>query len=102
MHQPGITLVTAQERIASAFDLAIELARLRDGRHRITRLAELRVEGSTLHVQDIFSFNVERTAAGGAVEGSFHPSGTVPSVVQQLSARGMLIDRTLFRRQPTR
>lgn len=102
MHQPGITLVTAQERIASAFDLAIELARLRDGRHRVTRLAELRVEGSTLHVQDIFSFNVERTAAGGAVEGSFHPSGTVPAVVQQLSARGMLIDRTLFRRQPTR
>jgi pilus assembly protein CpaF len=102
VHRPGTTVDTAQERLASAFDLAIEIARLRDGRHRITRLAELRVEGTTLHVQDIFTFNIERTAAGGAIEGSFHPSGTVPAIVQQLSARGLLIDRTIFRRHPTR
>ena len=63
--------------LASAFDLVIEIARLRDGRARLVRLAELTVEGGALVPRDIFTFAIERTAAGGAIEGSLPSDGNV-------------------------
>jgi pilus assembly protein CpaF len=80
----------------------IEIARLRDGRHRVLRVAELELEGNRVAVRDIFTFAVERTAAGGAVEGSFHPTGVVPGIVEDLAARGIQIDASIFKRHNSR
>jgi pilus assembly protein CpaF len=100
--KPGLTPDIAREWLASAFDLVIEIARLRDGRHRVLRVAELEMEGSRLAVRDIFTFAVERTAAGGSLEGSFHPTGVVPAIVEDLAARGIQIDASIFKRHNTR
>lgn len=100
--KPGLTPDIAREWLASAFDLVIEIARLRDGRHRVLRVAELAVEGGHVAVRDIFTFAVERTAAGGAVEGSFHPTGVVPGIVEDLAARGIQIDASIFKRHNSR
>lgn len=100
--KPGVTPDVAREWLASAFDLGIEIARLRDGRHRVLRVAELAMEGDRLTVRDIFTFAVERTAAGGAVEGSFHPTGVIPAIVEDLAARGIQIDASIFKRHSTR
>jgi pilus assembly protein CpaF len=94
----GISVETAREWLASAFDLVIEIARLRDGRHRVLRVGELTTEGGGLSVRDIFTFALERTAAGGALEGTFHPTGHVPGLVEDLAARGIHVDPALFRR----
>jgi len=96
--RPGIGADTAREWLASAFDLAVEIARLRDGRHRVMRVAELHLEGGRVVPRDVFNFLVERTAAGGAVEGSFVPTGVVPAVVDDLIARGVAIDLAMFKR----
>jgi pilus assembly protein CpaF len=97
--RPGIAPETAREWLASAFDLAIEIALLRDGRHRVLRIAELAVENGQIAIRDVFTFVVERTAAGGALEGTFHPSGLVPDIVEDLQSRGMTFDSsTSFRR----
>ncbi|WP_437538505.1 ATPase, T2SS/T4P/T4SS family [Sorangium sp. So ce726] len=97
--RPGITPETAREWLASSFDLAIEIALLRDGRHRVLRIAELAVEGGQIAIRDVFTFVVERTAAGGALEGTFHPSGLVPDIVEDLQSRGLSVDTsTSFRR----
>ncbi len=50
--------------------------------------AELGIEGSRVTLRDIFTFTIERTAAGGAIEGSFNPTGVVPAIVEDLAARG--------------
>ncbi len=100
--KPGLTPDIAREWLASAFDLVIEIARLRDGRHRVLRVAELEMDGSRLAVRDIFTFAVERTAAGGALEGSFHPTGVVPGIVEDLAARGIQIDASIFKRHNSR
>ncbi len=100
--RPGLTPDTAREWLTSAFDLAIEIARLRDGRHRVLRIAELGVEGNAVALRDVFTFNFERTAAGGAVEGSFHASGVVPRIVEDLQARGAAVDLSIFKRPPGR
>ena len=100
--KPGLTPDIAREWLTSAFDLVIEIARLRDGRHRVLRVAELEMDGNRVAVRDIFTFAVERTAAGGAVEGSFHPTGIVPGIVEDLAARGIQIDASIFKRHNSR
>ncbi len=96
--RPGLSPEVAREQLAGAFDVAIEVARLRDGRHRVLRVAEIGVEGGKAALRDIFTFTVERTAAGGAIEGSFAPTGLVPAVFDDLAARGVPVDPSLFRR----
>lgn len=98
--RPGVSPEVAREWFSSVFDLVIEVARLRDGRHRVLRVAEVVVEGARVVLRDIFTFSVERTAAGGALEGSFYPTGVIPGIVEDLLARGVTIDPALFRRHP--
>ncbi len=101
--QMGERLTAARESVASSIDVIVEIGRLRDGRHRALRVAE--VLGSTedgIEVQDIFSFVVERTAAGGAVEGTFTPSGIVPRVATHVAGRGFGLETSLFSRPPSR
>lgn len=99
----GISADTAREWLASAFDLVVEVARLRDGRQRVVRVAEFAqtvTPGATnpLELREVFTFNIERTAAGGLVEGSFNATGTVPRIADDLAARGVAIDRSIFKR----
>jgi pilus assembly protein CpaF len=77
----------------------VEVARLRDGRTRVMRVAEFSLEpGSPLGLRDVFEFNVDRTAAGGTIEGSFHASGAVPRLAEDLVSRGMQLDTSIFKR----
>jgi pilus assembly protein CpaF len=95
----GITVDVAREWLASAFDLVVEVGRLRDGRQRVTRVAEFAQAGpNALELREIFNFTVERTAAGGLVEGSFNATGVVPRLADDLTARGVAIDRSIFKR----
>lgn len=90
---------TAREWLAGSFDLVVEVARLRDGRHRVMRVAEFSLaQGNPLELRDIFTFTVERTAAGGMVEGSFVPTGVVPRIAEGLVARGIPLDLSIFKR----
>jgi len=94
-----LQLDTAREWLAGSFDLVVEVARLRDGRNRVMRVAEFSLaQGSPLDLRDIFTFTVERTAAGGTVEGSFHPTGVVPRIAEDLVARGVALDLSIFKR----
>lgn len=96
--RPGLSWDAARESFASTFDLAIEVARLRDGRHRVMRIAEPAFEGGALVLRDIFTFAIERTAAGGAVEGSFYATGVIPRAVEDLATKGVAVDTSLFKR----
>lgn len=99
----GMSAEAAVGWVLSAFDVVLEVTRLRDGRIRVLRIGELAPDGrGGIQVLDIFRFVVSRVAAGGAVEGSFVPSGSVPRVASQLEAMGMRIDSSLFVRSPSR
>lgn len=99
----GMTLEAASGWVLSAFDVVIEVTRLRDGRVRVLRIGEMNADGAGgIRVEEIFRFSVSRVAAGGAVEGSFVPSGHTPRVAGQLQALGMRVDSTLFVRSTGR
>ncbi len=101
--RPGLGIRATRELLAGAYDVVVEVARLRDDRVRVLRIAEVSgVAGDEIQLQDIFTFLPDRTAAGGAVEGTFSPSGAVPQVVEHMRARGENLDSSLFSRPPSR
>jgi len=101
--RPGLGIRAARELLAGAYDVVVEVARLRDERVRVLRVVELTgVAADEIELQDIFTFMPDRTAAGGAVEGTFNPSGNVPQVVESMRARGENLDSSLFSRPPSR
>jgi pilus assembly protein CpaF len=101
--RPGLGIRATRELLAGAYDVVVEVARLRDDRVRVLRIVELSgVAGDEIELQDIFTFVPDRTAAGGAVEGTFSPSGNVPQVVESMRARGENLDSSLFSRPPSR
>lgn len=94
----GMGIETARAAVASSFHVAIEVARMGDGRTRVLRISELREEAGALVTRDIFTFQIERPAPTGPVEGSHQPTGNVPTLVEDLASRGVLLDGQLFRR----
>jgi len=101
--RPGLGINATRELIAGAYDVVVEVARLRDDRVRVLRIVELTGStGDEITTQDIFTFIPDRTAAGGAVEGTFSASGNVPQVVEAMRARGENLDSSLFSRPPSR
>ncbi len=99
----GSTSAAAREVIAASFELCVEVARLRDGRYRVLRVAEMLGVTQTRSTLRTSSPGVmDRTAAGGAIEGSFVPSGAVPHVAEVLRSRGIILESTMFSRPPSR
>jgi pilus assembly protein CpaF len=102
-HRPGTSASAARDAVAATFDVVVEVGRLRDTRLRVLRVAELAgVTGEEIRVNDVFTFSVERTAAGGAVEGTFAAAGQVPRVAEEMGARGFVLEGSLFTRPPSR
>lgn len=99
---PRLSLDVARDWVEASFDVALEVARLRDGRIRVLRIAEIAPDGhGALEPRDIFSFLVSRVAAGGAVEGSFVASGQIPRALNQLQLHGVRIETSMFSRPPS-
>ncbi len=93
----------APHALAGAFEVVVEIARLRDDRHRVLRVAEvLSADDGEIELSDVFTFAIDRTAAGGLIEGSFMPATNMPAVADLMRTRGALIDSALFTRPPSR
>ncbi len=76
-----LPLRAIREQVASAVDLVIQIARMRDGSRKVTHLTEVgRLEGDVYAMQDIF---VRRG------EGELVSAGLVPRVAEKLAERGI-------------
>ena len=71
-----LPLRAIREQIASAIDLIVHQARLRDGSRKITHLTEvLGMEGDVITMQDIYAFEQTGVDAEGKVLGRFRATG---------------------------
>jgi pilus assembly protein CpaF len=86
-----------REQITAAVDLIIHEARLSDGSRRVVNVAEVvGSEGERTTMQDIFVFEQKGLNAEGKVIGRFTPTGAIPTFLDDLRARGVSIDLSLF------
>ncbi|GAA1739227.1 CpaF family protein [Aeromicrobium alkaliterrae] len=89
-----LPLRAIREQGASAVDLIVQIARLRDGSRRITHVTEvLGMEGDTVVLQDVFTFNF---AAGVDENGKFlgqaTPTGVRPRFSERFEDEGIHFD----------
>ena len=86
-----------REQITAAVDLIIHEARLSDGSRRVVNVTEVvGSEGERTTMQDIFVFEQKGLTAEGKVMGRFTPTGAIPTFLDDLRARGVSIDLSLF------
>ncbi|MFA7586174.1 MAG: CpaF family protein [Novosphingobium sp.] len=93
-----ISSKSARAQIGSAINVVLQVARLADGRRRVTSLSELTgMEGETLSMQEIFRFRMTGRADDGTVQGHFEATGIRPRFMAELEARGIYLDSAVFR-----
>ena len=86
-----------REQIASAVDLIIHQARLRDGSRKITFVTEVQgMEGDIITLQDIFIFEQTGKDESGKVIGHFRPTGIRPHFIDKLESNGIHLPNEIF------
>jgi pilus assembly protein CpaF len=88
-----------RQQIASAIGIVAQIARLSDGTRRVIHIAEITgMEGDTISMQDIFTFDRRGIGPEGQVVGEFRPSGIRPKFLEKLRIAGMVLPPELFER----
>lgn len=93
-----LPLRAIREQIASAVDLIIQIARLRDGSRRITHVTEVQgMEGDVVTLQDAFVFDY---SAGVGSDGRFLgkpvPTGIRPRFIERFEDMGITVSPAVF------
>lgn len=82
-----------REQIASAIDLVIQTARLRDGTRKIIAVTEVvGMEGEVVTLQDIVKFDQRGVDANGKVLGEFQYTGVQPNAIARFDEHGIDYD----------
>ncbi|MFU8779708.1 MAG: ATPase, T2SS/T4P/T4SS family [Kiritimatiellia bacterium] len=86
-----------REQIASAVDIIVHESRFSDGTRKVTNVTEIvGQEGEQITMQDIFAFKQTGVDENGKVTGALNATGSVPTFLEEISARGLHIDHTIF------
>jgi pilus assembly protein CpaF len=85
-----------REQIASAVDLIVHQARLKDGTRKITHITEVQgMEGDVIVMQDVFVF--EQTGiSDGKIQGRLKPTGIRPKFVEKFEVMGIHLAPNIF------
>ena len=88
-----------REQVASAVDLIVHQARLRDGSRRITHVTEVvGMEGDIITLQDLFLFDSHAGFDGqGRHRGSLRSTGLRPRFIDKITDNGVQVDGSAFR-----
>ena len=87
-----------REQIASAMNLIIHQARLRDGSRKVVQVSEIQgMEGDVVVLQDIFVFDQKGVDANGNVIGEHKPTGLRPKFINRLAKEGIELPMDCFR-----
>jgi pilus assembly protein CpaF len=79
-----------REQIASAVDVIVHTARLRDGSRKIVSITEIYgVEDDDILTQEIFKFEQTGVDADGKIQGYLKPTGVRPTFMPTFQLRGV-------------
>lgn len=86
-----------REQIASAIDLIIQQARMRDGTRKVISISEVSgMEGDTIVMTEIFKFEQTGISSDGRVLGELKPTGIRPLFTPRLEAAGFKLGPEVF------
>ncbi|MGE5526573.1 MAG: CpaF family protein [Rhodospirillaceae bacterium] len=86
-----------RSQIASAITVVLQIARLADGKRKMTSIQEITgMEGDIITMQEIFAFRQSGIAQDGTVTGYFAATGVRPKFADRLRAYGISLPSELF------
>lgn len=87
-----------RDQVASAINLIVQQARLRDGTRKITSVSEIvGMEGDVIKMQDIFVYETAgETDSSGKFKGQFKATGIVPKCVEKIRENGVIVNNDWF------
>lgn len=86
-----------REQTASAVDLIVQQARLKDGSRKIIYITEVvGMEGDMLQLQDIFVFEQTGVDERGKIVGRLRPTGIRPRFVEKFEQYGIYLPPGIF------
>ncbi len=90
-----------REQIAGAVNLIVQISRLSDGSRKIMSITEVAgLQGDIVTLAEIFKFKETGYDKNRKIQGAFQATGTIPSFIQKLSDKGVVIPREIFSNDP--
>nr|BFD65167.1 hypothetical protein HAGR004_01890 [Bdellovibrio sp. HAGR004] len=90
-----------REQIAGAVNLIVQISRLSDGSRKILSITEVAgMQGDVVTLAEIFRFKETGYDKNRRIQGVFQATGTIPSFIQKLSDKGVVIPREIFANDP--
>jgi pilus assembly protein CpaF len=89
-----------REQLSSALDVLVQLERMTGGKRRVVKIVEITgMEGDTVCLHDIFSFNQTGVDEAGHARGHFEACGVRPLLLNRLKAKGVELPPDMFQRR---
>jgi pilus assembly protein CpaF len=86
-----------RQQVASAVNIIVQVNRMTDGTRKVTAISEINgMEGETITMQDIFSFQQGGIDAEGKVVGKFRATGIRPKCADKLTTAGAVLPMEMF------
>ncbi|MDG0814830.1 ATPase, T2SS/T4P/T4SS family [Bdellovibrio svalbardensis] len=90
-----------REQISGAVNLIVQISRLSDGSRKILSITEVAgMQGEIVTLAEIFRFKETGYDKNRKIQGVFQATGTIPSFIQKLSDKGVVIPREIFANDP--
>lgn len=90
-----------REQIAGAVNLIVQISRQSDGSRKIMSITEVAgMQGDVVTLAEIFRFKETGYDKNRKIQGVFQATGTIPSFIQKLSDKGVVIPREIFSNDP--
>lgn len=92
-----LPLRAIRSQIASAVDIVVQIARMRDGSRKIINISEITgMEGDIITMQDLFRFEQQGIDSDGRLRGEFVSEGLRPLCSEKLELNGIHLPVDLF------
>ena len=90
-----------REQISGAVNLIVQISRLSDGSRKVLSITEVAgMQGDVVTLAEIFRFKETGYDKNRKIQGIFQATGTIPSFIQKLSDKGIVIPREIFSNDP--
>jgi pilus assembly protein CpaF len=86
-----------RQQVASAVNVIVQVSRLSDGTRKVTAISEVTgMEGETITMQELFTFERTGLTSEGRVTGRFRATGIRPKVSDKIATAGFPLPATMF------
>ena len=87
-----------RDQVASAINIIVQQARLRDGTRKVVSISEIvGMEGDVIRMQEIFAYETSgEMDSDGKFKGEFKATGIVPKCIEKIKENGVIVSNDWF------